>query len=74
MQCVFMLLEKKEHETYLDALIALRDGLYQKYNITLGHLTFILDFELAVQHVLRQALHGNCTIKFCWFHFCQAIL
>ena len=29
---------------------------------------------MAIQQALRQALHGNCVIKGCWFHFCQAIL
>ena len=55
MQCLFRLLEKREYETYLESLIELRDGLYRKYNITLGYLTFILDFELAIQQAFTQA-------------------
>ena len=74
LQCVFMHLEKKNYETYLEALSQLRDGLYRNHNIVLGHLILILDFELAIQQALRQALHSNCVIKGCWFHFCHAIL
>ena len=50
-----MLLEKKNYETYLEALSQLRDGLYPNHNIVLGHLILILDFELAIQQALRQA-------------------
>ena len=74
MSCVFILLQKKEYESYLEAINELRESLYKKYNITFGHLTLILDFELAIQQALRQAFHGACTIKGCWFHFCQALL
>ena len=70
----FYFASKKEYDSYLEAINELRDSLYSKYSITLGHLTLILDFELAIQQALRQEFHGACTIKGCWFHFCQALL
>ena len=72
--CVFVLLEKKNYETYLETINQIRCILHNKYNVILTHKVLILDFELAMQQALRQGLLGNCEIKGCWFHFCQAIL
>ncbi len=62
--CVFMLLQKKEYETYLEAIVELRRNLFQSYGIAFGpKLTIILDFELAMQQALRQAFLNEVTIK-----------
>jgi len=72
--CIFILLEKKEYETYLEALNEIRRNLFESYAITLDNLTIMLDFELAMQQALRQTFKNTVIIKGCWFHFCQAIL
>ena len=72
--CEFVLLEKKNYETYLETINQIRCILHNKYNVVLAHKVLILDFELAMQQALRQGFLGNCEIKGCWFHFCQAIL
>jgi hypothetical protein len=59
-----MLLQKKEYETYLEAIVELRRNLFQSYGIAFGpKLTIILDFELAMQQALRQAFLNEVTIK-----------
>ena len=64
MHCVFILLEKKVRNLF-EALKMFSDGLYRKHQVLLGHLTVVLDFELAVQQAIRQALQENCIIQVC---------
>ena len=47
--CVFVLLEKKNYETYLETINQIRCILHNKYNVVLAHKVLILDFELAMQ-------------------------
>jgi hypothetical protein len=51
--CVFVLLEKKNYETYLETINQIRCILHNKYNVVLAHKVLILDFELAMQQALR---------------------
>lgn len=41
--CMFVLLEKKNYETYLETINQIRCILHNKYNVVLAHKVLILD-------------------------------
>ncbi|CAF0949225.1 unnamed protein product [Brachionus calyciflorus] len=65
--CAFIFLEKKQADSYIEALEQIRNLTFNK-NLKL----ILTDFEYSLM-VSINTVFKEVQIKGCWFHFCQAV-